>query len=171
MTLEDIEVNRIVSKKQKGKKLHKSLVLKISSFAELWHEDSSNYLNKIYLDVLMHSYKNIIKDKLAEFETVFLQEMDMGLIKKLTEVKRKFGQLEEDLSGVQELKLYISSTEEYPQIISEFETITSEFREIENDLPESLTLAAFPIEGNKRRKRDRYRAYQPSAPQNDWICP
>ncbi len=152
--LEKIDVNRVVSKKQKGKKLYKSLVPKISAFTELWHEDSANYLNKIYLDVLMQSYKNIIKDKLAEFETVFLQEIDMGLLKKMAEVKSKFNQLEEDLSRVQHLKLYISSTEEYPQIISEFETITSEFREIENDLPESLILAAFPAEENRRKKKE-----------------
>jgi len=152
--LGDIEVNRSIAKKQKGKTLRKSLVPKISSFAEIWHEDSSNALNKIYLDVLMHAYKNIIKDKLAEFETVFLQEMDMGLMKKLTAVKRKFGQLEEDLSGVQELKLQVSSNEVYPQITTGFETITSEFREIENDLPESLVLTAFPIKGDRRRKKD-----------------
>jgi amino acid transporter len=152
--LEGINVNRVISKKRKSKKFHKSLVLKISSFTESWHEDSSNYLNKIYLDVLMLSYKNIIKDKLAEFEAVFLQEIDAGLLKKLAEVKSKFGQIEKDLSGVQGSKISIPSSEEYPHVISEFETITSEFREFENKLPESLTLAEFPATRKKRENRD-----------------
>jgi amino acid transporter len=152
--LEGINVNRVVSKKRKGKKFHKSLVLKIYSFAESWHEDSSNYLYKIYLDVLMLSYKNIIKDKLAEFETVFLQEIDTGPIKKLAEVYIKFDQIDEDLSGIQGSKISISSSEEYPHIFSEFEKITSEFREFENKLPESLTLAEFPAAGNKRENKD-----------------
>jgi amino acid transporter len=152
--LEGIDVNRHVSKMRKGKNIHKSLLAKISSFAESWHEDSSNYLYKIYLDVLMLSYKNIIKDKLAEFETVFLQEIDTGPIKKLAEIYIKFDQIDEDLSGIQGSKISISSSEEYPHIFSEFEKITSEFREFENKLPESLTLAELPVAGNKRENRD-----------------
>lgn len=152
--LEGLDVNRNVTKKQKSKKFQHSLLQKISSFADLWHEVSSTYINKIYLDVLMYSYKNIIKDKLAEFEIVFLQEMELGLLKKLAEVKSKFSQLEGDLSGVQDLKLYISSTEEYPNILTEFETITSHFRQFENELPESLMLAVIPAAENKRKQRE-----------------
>ena len=152
--LEGINVNSVVSKMQKDKKFHKSLAIKISSFAESWHEDSSTYLNKIYLDVLMQSYKNIIKDKLAEFETVFLNDIHTGLLKKLAEVKSKLEKMDEDLSGIQGLRLSVSLSEEYPHIVSEFDTVTTEFREVENELPESLILAEFPNTGKKQHYSD-----------------
>ncbi len=152
--LERIDVNSVVAKKRKVKQIHKPLVQKISSFASSWHEDTSTYLSKIYLDVLMHSYKNIIKDKLAEFETRFLQEMDTGLLKKLTEVKSKFAQLDQELYRVHELKLHVSSSEEYPQLISQFAAITTEFREIEGELPETLIMAEFPAAGTRRKKTE-----------------
>ncbi|KPL20948.1 MAG: hypothetical protein AMS23_10110 [Bacteroides sp. SM1_62] len=152
--LEGIDVNRLISKKQKGKKIHKSVLQKISTFADTWHEDSSAYLYKVYLDVLMHSYKNIIKDKLAEFETVLLQEIDTGLLNKLALLKSKFGQLDEHLTGVYDLKLNVSSSEAYPQVMSQFATITAEFRELESELPDLLTIAEFPTTGNRRKSME-----------------
>jgi amino acid transporter len=149
LDLEKINANRIVSKRRKGKKFDKSVLLQITSFSELWHNDASNYFNKIYLDVLMQSYKNRIKDKLNEIETVVIQDIETGLLKKLADVKNKLNLIDEDLVGVQDLKLSIASAEEYFHFIDEFETATTEFRKLENELPESLTLAENPDSTDK----------------------
>lgn len=149
--LERIDVNRMVSGNRKGKKFNKPLVQKISSFASAWHEDFATYLSKIYLDVLMHSYKNIIKDKLAEFETVLLQEIDTGLLHKLALLKSKFGRLDEHLTGIYDLKLNVSSPEAYPEVTTRFAATTAAFRELEGELPDTLTMTEFAATGNRRK--------------------
>lgn len=138
--LNQIDVNNIVSKKRRGRKYDKSILAKINAFAELWFKDSTNYFNKIYLDVLMQAYKNRIKDKLNELETVIIQDIETGLLKKLTAVKEKLAKIDESLGGVNELKLSITAAGEYFHFIDQFETATSEFRKLENELPETLTL-------------------------------
>ena len=83
---EKIDINHIVLRKRKSKKYDKSIVNKISTFSELWYNDSLDYFNKIYLDVLMQSYKNRIRDKLSEFETLFIQEIEGGLLKRISTI-------------------------------------------------------------------------------------
>ncbi|MCF8365564.1 MAG: hypothetical protein K9H16_07275 [Bacteroidales bacterium] len=138
--LDKMDVNGLVSKKISGKKSDKLTLQNIISFSEKWHSDTSNYFNKIYLDVLMQSYKNRIKDKINQIETVVIQDIDNGLLKKLNTVKTKLEKVDSSLTGVQELKLSIPLVEEYFHFIEAFETASTEFRKLENELPESLTL-------------------------------
>ncbi len=152
--LERIDTDRIVSKKRGSKRSDKSVLLRISSFSELWYNNSSNYFNKIYLDLSMQSYKNRIKDKFGEFENVFIQEIELGLLKELAEIKNNLGRISEDLSAIQGLKLSIISAEDHFHLISGFETITAEFGILENDLPETLSLAETTITGNKLENSD-----------------
>ncbi|NCB43577.1 MAG: amino acid permease [Clostridia bacterium] len=149
--LAHINANSIVSIKRAGKKSDKIHLLHITSFSEIWHADASVYFNKIYLDLLMQSYKNRIKAKLIEIETVMIQDIETGLLKKLASLKKKLELINEDLTGVQELKLSITSVEEHFHFIDEFETATAEFRKLENELPESLTLTESADETNKSR--------------------
>jgi len=146
--LKEINVNKIVSKKPKGKKFDKSVKSKILAFSDLWYNDSLNHFNKIYLDLSMQSYKTRIKDKLSEFETILIQKIEIGLRKQLEEIKHKLGLMGDKLSGIQELKLSIGSVEEYFQLISEFEDIAADFRKNENDLPDNLNLAEPDPTGN-----------------------
>lgn len=146
--LERIDVNKVISKTKKGKRLDKSNLEEINAFPELWHNDSLNYFNKIYLDVLLQSYKNRIKDKLHELENEFYREIEAGLLKRITSIRERLNAIDGDFSGVQDLKLSIASAEEYFHFISEFESITAEFRQLENKLPENLTLSeSSPVEG------------------------
>lgn len=138
--LERIDAASLVSKKRKGKKADKAVMAQVTSFPELWYNNSLNYFNKIYLDLLMQSYKNRIIDKIGEFETILIQEIEIGLLKKVTKVKNTLGKFKEDLAGIKDLKLLISNEEENFQFITAFETLSSDFRKLENDLPESLTM-------------------------------
>ncbi len=138
--LNQIDVNNIVSKRRNSRKYDKSIHAKINTFAESWFNDTSNYFNKIYLDVLMQAYKNRINDKLNEVETVIIQDIETGLLKKLSAVKNKLNTIDESLTGVNELKLSIAATGEYFHFIDQFETATTEFRKLEHELPETLTL-------------------------------
>ncbi|MEZ5084473.1 MAG: hypothetical protein R2750_13670, partial [Bacteroidales bacterium] len=138
---EKIDINHIVLRKRKSKKYDKSIINKISTFSELWYNDSLSYFNKIYLDVLMQSYKNRIRDKLSEFESLFIQEIEGGLIKRITTIKSKLEKIDADFSGVQDIRLSITSADEYFHIIASFEAIATEFRKLEHDIPDSLTLA------------------------------
>ncbi|MDP2423944.1 MAG: hypothetical protein Q8M23_06325, partial [Bacteroidales bacterium] len=149
-----ININRIISKRLKRRKSDKSALKKIFNFSELWHNDFLLFFNKIYLDVLMQSYKNRIKDKINEFEIGFNQEIEIGLLKKLAEVKSILSQVGMDLSETQGLKLSISSVEEYFSFVSGFETITAALRKLEIELPEILTLAEFPDTMNILGSRD-----------------
>ena len=152
---EKIDINHIVLRKRKSKKYDKSIVNKISSFSELWYNDSLNYFNKIYLDVLMQSYKNRIRDKLSEFETLFIQEIEGGLLKRITTIKSKLAKIDADFSGVQDLKLSITSADEYFHFIASFEAIAIEFRKLENDIPESLSLAEIIAPNDKSEEHEK----------------
>jgi len=139
--LEKINVNSIIAKKKKSKKSNKFVLNQITTFSELWHNNTSNYFNKIYLDVLMQSYKNRIKDKLNEVETLVIQDIETGLLKKLSGIKNKLSLINENLAGIKDLKLSLSTIDDYFHFIAGFETATAEFRKLENELPETLTLA------------------------------
>lgn len=138
---ERVDINRIVSKKRQGNKFDKAIVQKINSFTELWYSDSLSSFNKIYLDLLMQAYKNRIADKINEFEGIFIQEIESGIMKKLETIKSNLNSIDEDHAGIQGLKLSIPAVEAYFQFVSEFEEITTEFRKLESELPESITLA------------------------------
>jgi len=62
------------------------------------------------------------------------------LLKKLTAVKDKLSKIDESLSGVNELKLSMAVSGEYFHFMDQFETATTEFRKLEHELPETLTL-------------------------------
>jgi len=101
---------------------------------------------------LMQSYKTRIIDKIGEFENTLAEEIDTGLLKQLSTVKGTLVKFKENLAGIKDLKLFITNAEENFQLISTFEKLSEDFRKLENELPENLTIEETTAADNSANK-------------------
>jgi len=136
------DINFRITLQRRNKKFYDELVQKNSGFAESWHNQILHQVNKIYIDILLQSYKSRIKDKINELNLNISQQLDIRFIKELKGFRsklEKFGLL----SGkIPELLLSISSFEESITLLQDFTQFGNEILQLSETLPENMTIAS-----------------------------
>ncbi len=135
------DINFRIRRKQRNKKYYEKLVLRNSSFAESWQEQTIHQINKIRMDIILQSFKSRIKDKINELNLNIAQQLDYRFSMELQSLRAKLEKFSEMPEKISELKISISSFEESITILKDFNQFGKEILLLTESLPENIIIA------------------------------
>ena len=138
-----VDINYRIRQKRRNKKYYEELVQTNSLFAESWYEMTLHQVNRIYLDVLLQSYKSRIKDKINELNLNFSMQLDTYYKAEFQAIRSKletFGESHHDIPG---LKIKLSSFDEHITLLKDFSRFGDEILKLSETLPESMVITSY----------------------------
>ncbi|MBE0648818.1 MAG: amino acid permease [Bacteroidales bacterium] len=138
-----VDINYRIRQKRRNKKYYGELVQQNSLFAESWYEMTLQQVNRIYLDVLLQSYKSRIKDKINELNLNFAMQLDAYYKAEFQAIRSKLQIFGDTLPDIPGLKINLSSFDEHITLLKDFSRFEDEILKYSETLPESLVITSY----------------------------
>ena len=156
LDMEKVNVNGLILKKRRSRRYYKSLKLQNISFPEEFHTNSFNFINKIYLDVMLQLYKHRMEDKLDKFLLNSSQNLESGLIRKLQTIQNNTLDIPQNPKLISGLKLDLNVLEESIHLENEFDNLSNEIELLVEGLPEVMVIGStLSPEGSSVKNNDK----------------
>ncbi|MFN2127294.1 MAG: hypothetical protein ACK2TU_05495, partial [Anaerolineales bacterium] len=150
--LENIDVDIKLRHTLKSTRYYRKLQSEISGFDERWNDLMKNSVNKIYLDLLIHSAQNQVTEHAERLKSTILQQTKMNLLNPLAALKKELeirirNSSKQDIAMItfQGLKHEISGSEE---------NLSSDLHPIIENLPEEILILDYAPAEDKTRGRE-----------------
>ena len=140
--MEKVDINYRIRRKRRNKKYYEQLIRKNSDFSDSWYEQTMYQVNKIYMDILLQSFKSRIKDKINELNLKIAQQLDNRFGMELQAIRSKLEKSGNKQDKIPELKISISSFEEGITLLKDFKLFGKEILLLTENLPEEMIISS-----------------------------
>ncbi len=140
--MEKVNINGLIIKKRRSRRYYKSLKLQNINFPEDFLTNSSNFINKIYLDLMLQLYKHRMEDKLEKFLLNASQNIESGLVRKLKTIQNNTLDIPQNPKLISGLKLDISALEESIHLENDFDNLSNDIELLVESLPEVMVIGS-----------------------------
>ncbi|MBX2844136.1 MAG: amino acid permease [Flammeovirgaceae bacterium] len=137
-SMEQVDINSVIREKRKGKTFYKKLENNIFDFPENWHEEVSNFTNKIFLETVMAGTKSRIKEEMDDYLRDIYLQLDTKVIKEIGTVKKTVKKSSNE--SLPELKLDFEN--DSINLLQGFSEKQEEIGKLISTLPESISIAS-----------------------------
>ena len=141
--LEKVHINRIISDKQRKKKYYTRLINQLSDFPDMLYNEIRNYTNRIYLDLLVQSFRERIIHETGDLKQIILQQLQVKLLNRIRVINREIRKINEGKQSVRKFpELNIEFSLDYLQ---NYEQLSDNIALLNESIPETVIISDEPI--------------------------
>ncbi|MCF8372151.1 MAG: amino acid permease [Bacteroidales bacterium] len=138
--IDSLDPQSEINQNNRGRKYYKNLLEANENFASQCFDACQYFTNRLYLEILLNTYKNRVKENMELFSASLIQKINSGLLSRIKQIQKSISDNKEDAKAL--LLIGVDFEMEWDTSFDEFyETLRTKTIELSENLPENITIA------------------------------
>ncbi len=149
--LEKVRINQVVSENRRKKKYYTRLTNRLLNFPDLWYDEIRNFTNRLYLDLLVQSFRERIMNESDDLKQSILEQIQVKLLSKVSHIKKEIKKNNDSKQSAKKFpELRIDFNLDYLQ---SYEDLSDKIAVINESIPETVTISDESIVEKRELKK------------------
>jgi amino acid transporter len=151
---EKINCDKLVAKKRRKSSYYRSLKINLLDFPQGWFENTFHYSNKIYLDLIVLSLKNKIKDETGEFIQRLKLRINSELLIKIRQFLSEIKKIRTRPGDFHKIKPELTINGDFLRPDEDFKHFSDAIDKMTEGFPETIDVSEIKISDSKELQNE-----------------